>query len=267
MTVPANKAQLLATGYNDKGIVMPYIPEDAWAAGGLHSSIGDLVKYLNFQLEEKDPAVKMTHQPVWGDANVFALGLNWFINKTGDGKLTIHDDGTTLGFTTYFMLYPEQNFGVVLLANQYSQTSNTELGKIAERIFNENFYTPAQIAADGFGFSLSINQLLGELTKRGFDKAIEVAGELKKNNPGFNLVENDLNNWAYTLAGKGKKEQALEIFKLNVSLYPDSYNTYDSLAEAYENTGNKELAIKNFKRSLELNPKNTNGTEHLKHLE
>lgn len=267
MTIPANKAQLLATGYNDKGMVMPYIPEDAQAAGGLHSSIADLIKYLKFQLDEKDPAVKMTHQPVWGDANVFALGLNWFINKTGDGRLTIHDDGTTLGFTTYFMLYPEQNFGVAVLTNEYSQTSNNDLGKIAEKIFNENFYTPAQIASDGFGFSLSINQLLDELTKLGFDKAVEVTTELKKNNPGFNLVENDLNNWAYKLMREGKKEQALEVFKLNVSLYPDSYNTYDSLAEAYENMGNKELAIKNFKRSLELNPKNTNGTEHLKHLE
>jgi D-alanyl-D-alanine-carboxypeptidase/D-alanyl-D-alanine-endopeptidase len=106
-----------------------------------------------------------------------------------------------------------------------------------------------------------------ELTKRGFDKAIETANELTKSSPGFKLAENEVNNWAYKLAGKGKKEQALEIFKLNVTLYPDSYNTYDSLAEAYENTGNKELAIKNFKRSLALNPNNTNGTEHLKHLE
>ncbi|MDP9081713.1 MAG: beta-lactamase family protein [Bacteroidota bacterium] len=267
MTVPADKAGLLATAYNDKGMAMPYIPKDAWAAGGLHSSIDDMIKYLKFQLDEKDPAVKMTHQPAWGDVNTFALGLNWFINKTGDGKLTIHDDGTTLGFTCYFMLYPEMNFGMVLLVNQISQTANNDLGKIAEKIFNENYYTPAQIAADGFGFSSSINQLLDELRKRGFDKAIEIAGELKKNNPGFNLAENDLNNWAYTLAAKGKKEQALRIFKLNVSLYPESYNTYDSLAEAYESMGDKELAIKNFKRSLELNPKNANGTEHLKHLE
>ncbi|WP_299585400.1 serine hydrolase [Mucilaginibacter sp.] len=267
MTIPANKVQLLATGYNDKGMVMPYIPEDAQAAGGLHSSIADLTKYLKFQLDEKDPAVKMTHQPVWGDANVFALGLNWFINKTGDGKLTIHDDGTTLGFTTYFMLYPEMNFGAVLLANEYSQTSNNELGKIAEKIFNENYYSPAQIASDGFGFSSSINQLLVELTKREFDKAIETANELKKSSPDFQLAENEVNNWAYKLMGKGKKEQAFEIFKLNVSLYPESYNTYDSLGEAYENMGNKELAIKNFKRSLELNPQNTNGIEHLKHLE
>jgi Tfp pilus assembly protein PilF len=57
------------------------------------------------------------------------------------------------------------------------------------------------------------------------------------------------------------------MFKLAVSFYPKSANTYDSLAEAYEINGDRELAIKNYKRSLELNPKNTNAVDHLKTLE
>lgn len=267
MTVPGSKRQQLLQGYNDKGTPMPYIPEDAQAAGGMHSSIEDLTRYMQYHLEEKDPAVKMTHQPAWGDANVFALGMNWFINKTGDGKLTIHDDGTTLAFTTYFMMYPELKFGVVLATNMYSQTSNNELGNLAEQIFNENYYTAEERASDGFGFSSSINQLLNELNKKGYDHAPEVVAELRKSDPKFVLNENELNNWAYKLSGKGKKDNALEIFKLNVSLYPQSYNTYDSLAELYEGIGNKELAIKNYKRSLELNPQNTHAIDQLKHLE
>jgi len=267
MTVPINKKQQLLQGYNDKGAPMPFIPEDAQAAGGMHSSIEDLTRYMQYHLEEKDPAVKMTHQPAWGDPNVFALGLNWFINKTGDGKLIVHDDGTTLAFTTYFMMYPELKFGVVLTTNMYSPTSNNELGNAAERIFNENYYTAEERASDGFGFSASINKLLTELNKQGYDHAAEVVDDLKKNDPQFVLNENELNNWAYKLSGKGKKNNALEIFKLNVSLYPKSYNTYDSLAELYEGIGNKELAVKNYKRSLELNPQNTHAIEQLKHLE
>lgn len=265
--VPADKIQLLVKGYNEKGLVMPYIVKDAQAAGGLKSSIADMTRYMQFHLDEKDPAVKITHQIAWGDVNVFSIGLNWFINKTGDGKLNIRDDGTTFGFTTCFLFYPELKFGVVLMTNVCSPTSNNKLGDIAKKIFEESNYTPAQLASDGFGFSPSINQLLTELTKKGYDHAIEVVGELKKNDPKFDLKENEVNNWAYGLLGKSKKEQAFEIFKLNVSLYPEGYNTYDSLAEIYENMGNKELAIKNFKRSLELNPKNNNAVEHLKKLE
>ena len=59
---------------------------------------------------------------------------------------------------------------------------------------------------------------------------------------------------------------ALEIFKLNVFLYPNSANVYDSVAEAYAVDGNRELAITNYKRSLELDPQNTNAAQQLKKL-
>ena len=42
---------------------------------------------------------------------------------------------------------------------------------------------------------------------------------------------------------------AIPIFKLNVELYPNPSNVYDSLAEAYAANGDKVLAIK-ITRSL-----------------
>lgn len=68
------------------------------------------------------------------------------------------------------------------------------------------------------------------------------------------------------LNGGGKPKGALEIFKLNVFLYPNSANVYDSVAEAYERTGLRQLAITNYKRSLELDPNNTNAAQQLKRL-
>lgn len=53
------------------------------------------------------------------------------------------------------------------------------------------------------------------------------------------------------------------MFKLNVEMYPQSFNTYDSLREAYRAHGDKDLAVANYKKSLELNPKNTNATAKL----
>ena len=59
----------------------------------------------------------------------------------------------------------------------------------------------------------------------------------------------------------------IEIFKLNVEAYPQGFNTYDSLAEAYMAINERELAIQNYKKVLELNPNSTNATEILKRLE
>ena len=72
---------------------------------------------------------------------------------------------------------------------------------------------------------------------------------------GYNLLRND------------KVEEAIEIFKFNVEKYPDAFNVYDSLGEAYMKHGDKELAIQNYKKSLELNPKNENAKKKLDELE
>jgi cytochrome c-type biogenesis protein CcmH/NrfG len=48
--------------------------------------------------------------------------------------------------------------------------------------------------------------------------------------------------------------------------YPESFNVYDSLAEAYMVNGDKALAITNYEKSLELNPDNQNAVEQLETL-
>jgi cytochrome c-type biogenesis protein CcmH/NrfG len=52
-----------------------------------------------------------------------------------------------------------------------------------------------------------------------------------------------------------------------MQLHPESWNVYDSLAEAYMNSGEKTLAIQNYQKSLELNPKNNNAAAMLKKLQ
>jgi D-alanyl-D-alanine-carboxypeptidase/D-alanyl-D-alanine-endopeptidase len=49
-------------------------------------------------------------------------------------------------------------------------------------------------------------------------------------------------------------------------MYPNSFNTYDSLAEAYMERGDREAAIQNYRKSLALNPDNTNAVQMLKKL-
>ena len=66
------------------------------------------------------------------------------------------------------------------------------------------------------------------------------------------------------IARDGK--EAIEIFKLNIKNYPGSANVYDSLGEAYMNSGNREEAVYNYRRSLELNPENDNAREMLERL-
>ena len=70
----------------------------------------------------------------------------------------------------------------------------------------------------------------------------------------------------YKLMNQKKISEAIAVFKLNTKAFPDTWNTYDSLAEAYMKNGNKKLAIINYQKSLELNPDNTNAKKLIKKL-
>ncbi len=78
--------------------------------------------------------------------------------------------------------------------------------------------------------------------------------------------EGELNDMGYQLVNMGKMKAAIEVFKLNVELYPDAFNAYDSLGEAYMKSGDYKSAVVNFRRSLELNPRNDNAETMLKKL-
>jgi tetratricopeptide (TPR) repeat protein len=79
-------------------------------------------------------------------------------------------------------------------------------------------------------------------------------------------AERSVNNAGYALMTDGKLKEAIELFKINVQLYPQSWNVYDSLGEAYASAGDTALAIQNYEKSIQLNPKNETGKAALAKL-
>jgi len=82
----------------------------------------------------------------------------------------------------------------------------------------------------------------------------------------FEAQEYSMNAIGHRMMQQGKAEQAVEVFKLNTQLYPQSANAFDSLAEAYRAAGKKDAAIQNYQRSLELNRQNKNAEKKLSEL-
>jgi tetratricopeptide (TPR) repeat protein len=79
-------------------------------------------------------------------------------------------------------------------------------------------------------------------------------------------TEAEINTIGYRLMANKKLEQAIEVFKLNTQLYPESFNTWDSLGEAYAAAGKKTEAIENYEKSLKLNPNSESGKTALAKL-
>ncbi len=79
-------------------------------------------------------------------------------------------------------------------------------------------------------------------------------------------LEQFINRLGYIRLRKGDVAAAKQLFRLNVDLFPQSYNVYDSYGESLMVDDQIELAIKNYKRSLELNPANKNAERVIKRL-
>jgi ankyrin repeat protein/tetratricopeptide (TPR) repeat protein len=82
----------------------------------------------------------------------------------------------------------------------------------------------------------------------------------------YNFSEAIFNTMGYRLLGKEKINEALEIFKLAVNEFPQSWNAFDSYGEALMKAGKNKAAVLNYKKSLELDPGNENAKKMLKRL-
>lgn len=72
------------------------------------------------------------------------------------------------------------------------------------------------------------------------------------------VAEWNLNMQGYRYLWKDDIDKAIKVFELNTQLYPNAFNTWDSLAEAYMKKGDNKTAISYYKISLLLNPDNEN---------
>lgn len=164
------------------------------------------------------------------------------------------------GFRSALFVYPKDDLSIVVLTNLQGANPEWFIDEIA------GYHIPEMHKKNGFGLSASIKTLRAELLKQGFQQAIPIAKRLQQKSAYFELKENELNSWGYSLAGEKRQKEALEIFKLNAALYPQSANAYDSLAEIYATTGDKDSAIKNYKRSLALDSGNQNAADQIAKL-
>lgn len=120
-------------------------------------------------------------------------------------------------------------------------------------------------------FFLQHKNLASEIIKNfGIDSLSVALAQIRRlRNEGSDIYieEASINTFGYDLLNMENFARAIEVFKLNVEVFPESFNVYDSYAEALMKSGDIENAILNYNKSLEINPDNANAREMLQTLE
>jgi predicted alpha/beta superfamily hydrolase/tetratricopeptide (TPR) repeat protein len=105
------------------------------------------------------------------------------------------------------------------------------------------------------------------IVESGLEAGVARFRALRADEPGeLEFREGEFNEVGYRLLGKGMVDRAIAVLQMNVEMFPESANAYDSLGEAYAVAGDTALAVENYRKSLELNPQNTNAQNMLRRL-
>jgi CubicO group peptidase (beta-lactamase class C family) len=100
------------------------------------------------------------------------------------------------------------------------------------------------------------------------EQTIKCYSELMERDVNLKLrLENALNNDGYNCISRKNFKTAIDFLKINTILFPESYNAWDSLGEAYFINKQYDFCIEAMKRSLNYNPNNKNASKLIKDSE
>ncbi|QCW98983.1 hypothetical protein FGM00_02195 [Aggregatimonas sangjinii] len=256
LQVEGANAKNMVNGYTDDGEFAPpvNIPLTG-AGGGLKSTVPDLLKYIRFLLESKDPVISEMQKPLFFDEeDGDQYGYFW---NLGEGEF-MHSGGTR-GTTNWLILSPQYNSGFTVIFNSNGKNSGRLINRIANRILDDIENYPKQNAYF----------VVRKAVLKDTEKGIEYYHQLKKDSLAHFDFDDDamLNLVGYDLLRQDRTSEAIKIFQLLVSEFPDSANPYDSLGEAYFMNEAYDLALANYQKSYELNPENENALMMMERIE
>ena len=261
-----------------KLIATPYMKEDRFQetkafvmgeltpASALFSNVEDLSKLMVEQLSvyksledsnQPNPLMLTNDAVPTGMIEGLNYGIGLFENVDKMGTSYGHG-GDIDGFACDYRFTSDQNSGIVILTS----SGGRWIRGFVDEIFNQLRAMDSEIVYEAPKETIA-RALFSKIKSSDFDSAISWYHGHKDSKAYGPLIEDEINGLGYELLGRKRIEDAIVIFKMNVEAFPNSWNAYDSLGEAYLAAGNKKLSIENYERSVELGSENKDAVEML----
>ena len=234
-----------------------------YAAGSIYSTVADLYKWDQSLYEDKilsAESKKLMFTPGLANYGYGQFIADRPIGKTDQKTKVVAHSGGINGFNSLLTRFVDKQQTVIIL-------DNVGLGRYQEAITSSiaNILSGQPVDPPKRSIAETLYKIALE---KNVASAIAEYRKLKaENSPAYDFSEGELNVLGYQFVGLKRTKDAIEIFKLNVEMFPKAANPYDSLGEAYLEDGQKELALVNYKKAVELDPANSNAALIVKRLE
>ncbi len=128
----------------------------------------------------------------------------------------------------------------------------------------DNYTTILEIWSAVTGQESAADRLYALIDEGADESAIrQVLAERDAKPAKYYFLEAELNAAGYRFFQEDRLPQAIALFRLNVELFPGSWNVYDSLGEALLKAGDTDAATAMYEKSLRLNPESPSGKDAL----
>lgn len=119
-----------ASGSQDINLLTATKNIDDFTSGPvLYSTVDDMLKYISYNIEEKNKAIQLTHRKTFNNNEQVEIGLAWKIAYTPDGERYFYHSGSGTGCNSICLFSTTKKIGVIVLANETSdQKKIIELG-------------------------------------------------------------------------------------------------------------------------------------------
>jgi len=93
----------------------------------MNSTMADMLKYLIANVEETDPAIRLSHKETYHQTDSTGVGLSWMIGDSDGKRFVYHSGKTGIGFSTLCVAYPEEKVGIMILVNDNLSQDNISI--------------------------------------------------------------------------------------------------------------------------------------------
>ena len=138
LSVKGESIRNFANGYSNSDMQsVPHWVNKRWgASGNVKSSIQDLIRFLDCQLDTTNRAVKKSHEPLFSVNKDMSVCYFWFRVDDDDMGRYYYHHGGVWGMQNYLIFFPEYDLGISILTNR----SNQETGNLLWSAVNQLFH-------------------------------------------------------------------------------------------------------------------------------